>query len=538
MQAKAQRKNSRCFPWWAQGGAFGLIFLLHVACATHVPVGKRTARANQAWGLPEKNERAVWHAPPGFEPRIVVRADLIEAHNNTRVVTVTKVEFQRAVQRLAGAIRLKGTPQEAAQQTLHALPEEELLAEVYRGRVLSLLPLRDQGALVPETESALKENYLKWCQKRGGGDCLGLLTDGPYLGTDDRRTLALALAFGTVLDETSAALGHQLNTQAIVSSLIWTAGIYFSLWLVPEPSTKAVAASLSVALLAWLGVDAVWGLLDGWATMAHRAHDATTFEELSDAGEAFGRRIGVDAARAIILAVAALSGRTLSEVATSMRSLPKFNLVQAQWTVQGFRSPVTVAVQEVAAVELAPGIGRAFAVVTSPQAPMALAMLSQSNAARTAGDSGRSGTIDIQHHGGNRQVVLMNGQRWHLPRGKDLHDIPAEDRIGDELQAAAERIAHQWTVAGLSSKERAAIKRARDAGNEVSARHLEGLARGRWVNARLKEDFPQLQWSPRGVDAVDPRPGGLKYEILSGTKENFAVHGRRMATEFFRMIFF
>ena len=35
-----------------------------------------------------------------------------------------------------------------------------------------------------------------------------MLEDGPYLRADDRRTLALALALGPVLDETRAALGR------------------------------------------------------------------------------------------------------------------------------------------------------------------------------------------------------------------------------------------------------------------------------------------------------------------------------------------
>jgi hypothetical protein len=312
--------------------------------------------------------------PPEFEPVVIVYADVLEAHGNTQVVALTQAEYQRAVARLGHHVQVKGTPQEAAQALLQAMPEEELLAEVNRGRVLTLVPLSDKGALVPEAEAALKEKYLRWCERRGGGDCLSLFTDGPYLRTDDRRTLALALAFGTVLDETRAALGRELSPQAILST-----------------------------------------------------------------------------------------------------------------------------------------------VGTPP---------------------GHTGTIDIQHLGGNRQIVLANGQRWHLPRGKDLHDIPAEDKLGDELQAAAERIARGWGEGELSNTEKAAIERARDVGNETSARHLEGLARGRWVNAKLKEEFPQLEWSPRGIDAVDPRPGGLKYEVLSGTRENFAVHGRRMATEFFRMIFF
>lgn len=152
---------------------------------------------------------------------------------------------------------MNGTPQEVAQRLFQAMPEEELLAEVYRGRVLGQVHLDDKGPLIPEVESALRAKYLNWCEKRGGGDCLGLFTDGPYLRTDDRRTLALALAFGTVLDETREALERELSPRAVLSSLVWAAGLYLALWLVPEPSTKTVAAALSVLLVAWLGVDAL-----------------------------------------------------------------------------------------------------------------------------------------------------------------------------------------------------------------------------------------------------------------------------------------
>lgn len=58
------------------------------------------------------------------------------------------------------------------------------------------------------------------------------------------------------------------------------------------------------------------------------------------------------------------------------------------------------------------------------------------------------------------------------------------------------------------------------------------------MQEKLKLEFAHLKWSHKGVDVVDPRPGGQKYEVLSGTMENFGVHGRRMATELFRMIFF
>jgi hypothetical protein len=465
-----------------------------------------------------------------------VYAAEVEARGQTRVVAVTREEYQRAVAQLLQDHQVQGTPQEAAQGLLQAMPEEELLAEVYRDRVLTLVPLTDKGSLVPEAEAALKEKYLWWCQPRGGGDCLGLFTDGPYLRTDDRRTLALALAFGGVLDETRAALGRELSPQVLLSSLVWAAGLYLSLWLLPEPSTKAVAAALSVVLLAWLGVDAMWGLMDGWASMAHTAHEATTFEELRDAGEAFGKRMGTDAARALILAVSTLTGRTLGEVATHLRSLPRFNQVQAQWAAQGMEGSVAVAMEEAAAVEVVVEQSRALVVLTSPQAPVAINVLARSGSSGAGG--GHSGTVAIQHRGGNKQVILSTGERWHLPRGKSYRDIPAEDRLGDELQAAVKEVAGMWSPANLRTEERNAIRSMLDRGLEHRANLLERQARGRWVEAQMKLRFPGVSWNNRGVDITGPAGQSYHYEILSGTESNFALHGRRMTTTFFRMIFF
>jgi hypothetical protein len=58
------------------------------------------------------------------------------------------------------------------------------------------------------------------------------------------------------------------------------------------------------------------------------------------------------------------------------------------------------------------------------------------------------------------------------------------------------------------------------------------------VHARLKAQFEgALRFKHQGVDVVDPATG-RRYEILSGTESNLARHGRRMASEFFRMLTF
>ncbi|WNG31262.1 hypothetical protein F0U62_50110 [Cystobacter fuscus] len=138
----------------------------------------------------------------------------------------------------------------------HLDMQGQWLLEHYGDRSYTFVPLSQTGPvpLSPEAEEALRVKYLRWCERRGGGDCLGLLEDGPHLRAEDRRTLALALAFGPVLDETRAALGRELlDVRAMVSLIVWTVALYCAAWVVPEPTSKALAAGLTVILLAWLG---------------------------------------------------------------------------------------------------------------------------------------------------------------------------------------------------------------------------------------------------------------------------------------------
>ncbi|HEX8819509.1 MAG TPA: hypothetical protein VF794_06255 [Archangium sp.] len=349
--------------WW--GGWVLILLFLHSACATGGPRGS--------------SQRVTPSPDTDVTGAVVYEVAVLEPGRvSPRSVPMAKVEFQSAVQRLARDVRLEGTPQEAARALLKAHPEleGEWLAEVSRGRVLTLVPVEDRGPLTPEADAALRVRYLRWCEGRGGGDCLGLFEDGPYLRTDDRRTLALALAFGSVLDETREALVREvLDPRALVAMVVWTVALYCALWLVPEPTTKAVAASLTVILVAWLGVDTLWGLMEGWARMANAAHEATTFAELREAGEQYAQVLGTDAARAMILAVATLTGRTLGEVAARVRSLPGYGVARARWEAQGGAAMLG----RVEGLETAVAREGALAVavetvVASPQGPLAVVM--------------------------------------------------------------------------------------------------------------------------------------------------------------------
>jgi len=242
--------------------------------------------------------------------------------------------------------------------------------------------------------------------------------------------------------------------------------------------------------------------------------------------------------------VATLTGHTLGQVAARVKSLPGFNLAQAQWKAQGGAAALAPELAAESALSQEGALARAVAVVdtvaTSPQGPLAVVMLKK-GPGRWAemAPGGRSSETVVRHRGGNRQVQLSDGQRWHLPRGKSTADIPSEDKGGDLLQEAVTRAAKEWGPHRLTPNEKDAIDEALKKGKYWLARLLEREARGRYVENEVSRQFKHLYNFSRnkGVDVIDPATG-TQYEILSGTDTNLARHGRRMASEFFRMLTF
>ncbi|MCY1080603.1 SitA5 family polymorphic toxin [Archangium lansingense] len=542
------------------GGWFLLFLFLQSACATGTPPGSLLVgyRYESLTPPPAPKQRVASAVEPGLESATVYVVDFMEPGNvATRPVPIPRAEFQQAFQRLARDVRLKRkSPREAAHELLSLVatkPDDPWVTmtgywevEQHHRAAPTWTPLRQDGPveLIPEAEAALKQKYLKWCERQGGGDCLGLLDDGPYLRADDRRAFALALAFGTVLEETRDALKAELlDVQMIVSMVVWTVALYCMMWVVPEPTTKAIAAGMTLLLVGYLGLNTVYGLMDGWARMADTAHHATTFEELRTAGEEFGKVLGEDAARAMILAVSTLAGHTLGQVVARVKSLPRFNLAGAQFEAQGGAAVMgrLEATEAALASEgaLAKAVAAAETVATSPQGPMAVVMLKKGtgSGAGTA-PGGRPAETVIRHRGGNRQVELSDGQRWHLPRGKSAADIPAEDKVGDMLQEAVTRAAEKWGPHRLTPNEKDAVEQAMKKGEYWLARLLEREARGRFVEDEVSKQFKHLFNFSRNKGVDVEVPGGYKYEILSGTDSNLARHGRRMAGEFFRMLTF
>ena len=195
-----------------------------------------------------------------------------------------------------------------------------------RGR-LGLVSVQEPGRghlrLTDAPETELAAAYGRWCKRKAlTGDCLHLLERGPTLDEDGKRTLAFSIALDSVWDETADALRGMTDREAVLSMVVTTSALYLGLWLLPEPVSKGVAATLTAALIAYLGVDTVWSLIQGWMRLAEAVAEATTFDEVRDAGERYGEVMGENAARAFVMLATAALGSTAETLAAKVPTLP------------------------------------------------------------------------------------------------------------------------------------------------------------------------------------------------------------------------
>jgi hypothetical protein len=130
------------------------------------------------------------------------------------------------------------------------------------------------------------------------------------MGLTERRMLALSFALDTVwegVDEVLQELTDPAALRLMVTSLIGTALVML---VAPEPVTKLIAVALTASLIAYLGLGPVWNLGQGFLRLMNESRDARNFSELEAAGHRFGKVLGGNGARVlVIVALSALGGR-------------------------------------------------------------------------------------------------------------------------------------------------------------------------------------------------------------------------------------
>ena len=279
-------------------------------------------------------------------------------------VALSNGEFEDAVAKLSWDARPPARPQEAAWRLFEV--EARSGSYTYETPTRRLTPYEPGKLLEGEStaEVELTRAYLRWCERTTKpGDCLRLLTDSSTVTGDGRFALAMALAKGAVLHEMLESFKDMADPQAMVAAVLWTWTTYMVLISIPDVTvSKGLAAVMTATLISYVGVDTFWGLVVGFKRLMDEADRATTFNELRDAGERYGKLMGRNAARAFAMLALAAMGNTAPGLAAKIPKLPGSMQAAVQAETQvGIRlasvgQVETVAVNaETVTIALAPG---------------------------------------------------------------------------------------------------------------------------------------------------------------------------------------
>ena len=307
--------------WQRPGlGAWALIVLfLHAACATGVPHVRSSAAEAEAE---------------------VVRLSLPTRFGAVRV---SDFELDEALTTLVLNMPLR-------------VAGSHFPLYLHRRLALASAPLTGEAWRTP-----LARSYGGFCERQGTpGDCLELFKDGPGLSGEDKRDLALALSVSAALEARDAELRGMFSTTQLWTTLSLTLIGYMALVSAPEPVSKGVAAALALLMWGYLGWE-LFDLVRAYFKLWEEAAEASTFAVLREAGDRFGKVIGPNSVRILLLLGTAAVGETAALVSKAPR-LPGFaKAAGALESHAGIRDVLTAA-QEADKVKVAVAEGT-FSVV-------------------------------------------------------------------------------------------------------------------------------------------------------------------------------
>ena len=334
---KPKNQSSPGFDWFTtvrQLDAIGLIMLVLCGCFARHPPSKASEEISGS-----EEVLVSIHSVPDVGP-----------------IELSEQDFHGTLRELAQDFQPATHPREAAFQ-LFEDSFENLRGEVTIGEVRIVKGPRQRSENLHSPQQLISD-YLHWCARhQGPGDCLDLLNDESspnlILGIE-KYVLALAISMQGVLAEAAQTLQSELreaiNPRAIMDSLLWTLATYMALWIIPEPVSKGIAAAVTLAMMAYLGVKTLWNLMDAWRQLTESLDNSDTFGSLHTSGTRFGKVLGQNAARILIMVVTAVVGGTASKVISKFGKMRGFSRASNSAETQGSVPPGAAAEVQVVAV--------------------------------------------------------------------------------------------------------------------------------------------------------------------------------------------
>ncbi|MFY0565712.1 hypothetical protein ACN28E_17965 [Archangium lansingense] len=346
---------------------------------------------------------------------------------------------------------------------------------LYVGRKLALASAPLSGE---EWQSELAKSYGRFCERRGTpGDCLTLFDDGSRLQDNDKRSIALALAVGPALECVDAEVRAMLNPTRVLAALSFTITAYMALLLAPEPVTKGVALAFSVLMWGYLGWE-FFDLLRAYGQLYEDAPRASTFAELREVGDRFGRVIGPNSVRILVMVATAAIGETAALMSKGPK-LPGFG--QASRTVEantGLRL-----------MDAATGAERAIVSVNEGTVRIVLPINAVSMTARNGGggpsssSAGASPKEGRPHHRAFKSFDAFKNAMGPAGDGKAWHHIVEQRRINVE-RFGPEAIHNTDNVIAITKVKHDAIS----AYYSTKSRDTGGMVVREWLRMKSYEE--------------------------------------------------
>jgi len=310
------------------------------------------------------------------QPAIEDRVFLPRAPRSGASPTMEEPELRRAIEELLPYVNMEearaGLQRMAADPRFHGRQPAEL-------RVV----LASWGS-GPVALEEIGREYRAWCAAVHRTDCLeGSLTDSSIY------ELAFDFAMGSQWDGFVGEVKSTLDPSTLRIILLTGLVIFMAAVAIPELVSKIPAAAATVVLTAYLGAKVVCDLIFGWIQMVCELDAARTFNEVRAAGQRYGRLVGAQTARILILlATAAIAQGGL--IARLMK-VPRATQASAALAAEtgGVGLEVVGAIKEVRVLQS----GVAITVEGAAQGAVGVAMVSQGPvpgpASRTDREGGR-----------------------------------------------------------------------------------------------------------------------------------------------------
>lgn len=169
---------------------------------------------------------------------------------------------------------------------------------------------------------AMAQQYQRWCASVGRvRDCVGALQGKPYLDGLGKYRVAFDIALGANWYGFTGELKDMIDVKTLVVFLLGVMVTYMGMIALPTLVTQAIAAVFTLVITAYLGAETIWNLIIGWKQMVDEVDAATTFSQLQAAGERYGKRVGAQIARILIMAITAAVAE--GGVAARLLDIPK-----------------------------------------------------------------------------------------------------------------------------------------------------------------------------------------------------------------------